>query len=102
MDLKQLFEKIYNGEITKNDVIAVHIKDGEEEYNNYIQNDGFDFWDNNGIKSLNFFKNENTDNYYENYSIITIEEYKEIINNEYKSRKIKELEEQLKKLKQED
>lgn len=57
MDLKQLFEKIYNGEITENDVIVESVKDYNEEYENYILNDEFDFWKYDGgeLLSLSFF-----------------------------------------------
>lgn len=101
MDLKQLFEKIYNGEITENDVIVESVKDYNEEYENYILNDEFDFWkyDGDGLLSLSFFKNDNNKDYKTSYSIISKEEFERKIDKINKQKKIKSLEYELKKLK---
>lgn len=101
MDLKQLFEKIYNGEITENDVIVCHIKDYHDEYEQYILNDGFDFWklDGDGILSLSFFTNEDNENYSRTFSIISRPKLEEKIESINKNRKIRELEKKLKELK---
>lgn len=101
MNLKQLFEKIYNEEITENDVIVCHIKDYHDEYEQYILNDGFDFWkyDGDGILSLSFFKNDNNEDYKTSYSIISKEEFEQKIDEINKQEKIKSLEYELKKLK---
>lgn len=98
MNLKELFEKIYNDEIKEENVIVEHIQDYDEEYDNYILNDGFDFWDINGIKSLSFFKNDNTEKYKTIYSIISKEEYDEIVEEKEKQEKIQRLKNELKKL----
>ena len=94
MNLKELFEKIYNDEIKQDNVIVEHIQDYDEEYDNYILNDGFDFWDINGVKSLSFFKKDNTE-----YSIISKKEYDKIIEEKDRQEKIERLENELKKLK---
>lgn len=99
MDLKELFEKIYNKEINENDVIVEHVQDFNEKYNRYIFNNGFEFWDNNGIISLSFFINNNTDNYKTIYSIISKEESEKIIEEEKIQKEIQKLENKLKKLK---
>ena len=98
MNLKELFEKIYNDEIKEENVIVEHIQDYDEEYDNYILNDGFDFWDINGIKSLSFFKNDNTEKYKATYSIIPKEEYNKIIEEKNKQEEIQRLKKELKKL----
>lgn len=98
MNLKELFEKIYNDEIKEEDVIVEHIQDYGEEYDNYILNDGYDFWDINGVKSLSFFKNDNTEKYKITYSLISREEYDEIVEEKEKQEKIQRLKKELKKL----
>lgn len=95
MNLKDIFKKIYNNEITENDVIVVS---NDEEYDNYIFNDGFDYWDINGVKSLSFFRKD----YESSYEIITMEEYHNILVKEKekeKREKIKLLEKELEELK---
>lgn len=101
MDLKQLFEKIYNGEITKNDVIVCHIKDYPDEYEQYILNDEFDFWDmdGDGVLSLSFFTNKDNENYSQTFSIISRQELEERIESINKNKRIRELEKKLKELK---
>lgn len=99
MNLKELFEKIYNNEITAYDVIVEHIKNKYEEYDNYIVNDRFNFWRYNGdsILSLNFFANDESEE--RTFDIITQEEYKKIVLDEEKKEEIKRLEEKILKLK---
>lgn len=99
MNLRELFEKIYNNEITDREVIVEHIKDKYEEYDNYILNDNFDFWEYNGdgILSLNFFVNDESQE--RTFDIISQTEYKKIILNKEKEEEIKELQEKLERLK---
>lgn len=77
MDLRELFLKVYNGEIKENDVIVQHTKEYGEEYDRYILNNGFDFWFYN-LLSLNFFKNDFDKNYSATFSIISKEEFEKI------------------------
>lgn len=98
MNLKELFEKIYNDEIKETDVIVEHVSDCYDKYNRFILNDGFDFWDENGVKSLSFFRNDNTEKYKTIYSIISREEYDKIIEEEIKQEKIQRLKNELEKL----
>ena len=102
MDLRELFEKVYYGKIKEEDVIVQHIKEYGEEYDRYILNDGFDFWLYNGVGvlSLNFFKNDYDENYSATFSIISKEEYKKRLEEVRRRNKIKELEAELEKLKQ--
>lgn len=102
MDLRELFEKIYYGKIKEEDVIVQHIKEYGEEYDRYILNDGFDFWFQwvDGVISLNFFKNDYDENYSATFSIISKEEFKKRLEETRKRNKIKELEAELEKLKQ--
>lgn len=94
MNLRELFEKIYNNEIKEDDVIVQ--KDlTSEEYDQYIVNDNFDFWYNDGdsVISLNFFNKENEDFKFE---IISKKEFMNLIDRKYREEKIKRLEEELK------
>lgn len=101
MDLRELFEKVYYGEIEEEDVIVRHIKDYGEEYDEFILNDGFDFWryDGDGILSLNFFKDKNDEDYTETFTIISKEEFKKRIEEIKKQNRIKELQAELDSLK---
>lgn len=94
MNLKEIFEKIYNGEITKNDVIVVHQDGEDEEYDIYILNDGYDYWDTNGVISLSFFSKK----YEYSYEIITREEHKSLIEKKEKQERIAKLKKELKEL----
>lgn len=98
MDKKELLIKIYNGEITKDDVIIEHDKTGAE-YDHYIQNDKFDYWyyNGDGVISLNFITKDEDDENYE-YTIVTLKEFQDIIENKQKQDEIKRLKEQLKRL----
>lgn len=98
MNKKELLIKIYNGEITKDDIILEHDKE-EPEYDRYIINDKFDYWyyDGDGVISLNFVTKDSYDENYE-YKIITREEFENIIEGKEKQEKIKRLKEQLKEL----
>lgn len=98
MNKKELLIKIYNGEITEKDVIIEHDKE-EPEYDMYIQNDGFDYWyyDGDGVISLNFITKDKDNENYE-YTIISEEEFKNILANKEKQDKIRELKEELKRL----
>lgn len=98
MNKKELLIKIYNGEITEKDVIIEHDKE-EPEYDMYIQNDGFDYWyyDGDGVISLNFITKDKDNENYE-YTIISKEEFKNILVNKEKQDKIRRLKEELKKL----
>ncbi len=102
MDLRELFEKIYYGKIKEQDVIVQHTKEYGEEYDRYILNDGFDFWiyNGDGVLSLNFFKNDYDENYSATFSIISKEEFEKRLEETRKRNKIKELEAELEKLKQ--
>jgi hypothetical protein len=94
MNLRELFEKIYNNEIKEDDVIVQ--KDlTSDEYDQYIVNDNFDFWYNDGdsVISLNFFNKENEDFKFE---IISKKEFMNLIDRKYREEKIKRLEEELK------
>lgn len=98
MNKKELLLKIYNGEITKNHVIIEHdIK--EPEYDRYIQNNEFDYWyyNGDGVISLNFITKDEYDKNYE-YTIISQNEFINIIVNIEKQEKIKRLKQQLKEL----
>lgn len=101
MDLRELFVKVYNREIKEDDVIVRHIKDYGEEYDNFILNDGFDFWryDGDGILSLNFFKNKNNENYTETFTIISKKEFEKRMEEIKKQNRIKELQAELDSLK---
>lgn len=92
MNQKELFEKIYNEEITDNEVIVQKHKKDEEDID-YIINDSFDFWyyNANHIVSLYFFKKYND---YE-YDIISKDEFEKIINEQERQEKIKKLKEEL-------
>ena len=98
MDKKELLVKIYNGEITEDDVIIEHDKTGAE-YDRYIQNDEFDYWyyNGDGVISLNFITKDEYDENYE-YTIVTLKEFQDIIENKQKQDEIKRLKEQLKRL----
>lgn len=101
MNLKELFEKIYKKEITENDVIVETINDCDKQYKHYIVNDGFDFWYNDGdcVISLNFFINENTENYKRTYLIISKQEFESQLEEIKKQEQIRKLEEQIEKFK---
>lgn len=101
MDLRELFVKVYNREIKEDDVIVRHIKDYGEEYDEFILNDGIDFWryDGDGILSLNFFKDKNDENYTETFSIISKEEFEKRMEEIEKQNRIKELQAELDNLK---
>lgn len=98
MNKKELLIKIYNGEITKNDVIIEHDKT-EPEYDSYIQNDKFDYWyyNGDGVISLNFITKDEDDENYE-YTIISQNKFAKIIEDKEKQEKIKRLKQQLKSL----
>ena len=92
MELKELFKKIYNREITKEDVIIKKDKT-EEEYDAYILNNGYDFWYKEGddVISLNFFKKD--DNY--EYEIISLKEFQIMMEKTEKEKRIEELKREL-------
>lgn len=98
MTIRELFEKIYNGEIKEDDVIIQISKDGEE-YNRYIVNDGFDYWYHNGdeVISLSFFKKE-YDEDVTSYDLISKREFLRRIEEKEKQREIKELQNRLAEL----
>lgn len=95
MDIKELFEEIYNERITENDVI-IEITKG---YNDtcYILNDEFDFWYDEGENiSLSFFYKRYSDQY--EYEIISKEQYEKDKEFREKQEKIRKLKKQLKEL----
>lgn len=92
MNKEEIIKKLYNKEITKNDVIVQWENgDKEKEYPMYIMNDGFDFWNVNGVVSLRFIFKD--DDY--TYEIISTTEYKKRIEEKERQEKIKKLEEEL-------
>ena len=99
MNQIELFYKIYNNEISEDDVIVIHTKFGHEE-DQYILNDGFDYWNENGIKTLSFFDKTNDEIYF--YDIISKEKYQEIVEKKEKEEEIFRLEQKLLKLKGEN
>ena len=100
MNKMDLFEKIFNGELTENDVIVEHIKDYNEMYEKYILNDGFKFWYYTGeIVSLNLFKNDNDEYYTTTFSIISKEELEKVMEKQILEKKIINLEIELDTLK---
>lgn len=100
MNLRELFEIIYNNKITEDDVIVEHTIDYADKYDRYILNTGFDFWysDGDSIISLNFFENDNTEKYNRTFSIISKKEFEKIIDEKEKQEKIEKLKKQLKEL----
>lgn len=98
MNKKELLLKIYNGEITKDNIIVKHDKT-ESEDECYIQNNGFEYWycDGDGVISLNFIAKNKYDENYE-YTIISKEEFKDVLKNREKQNKIRRLKEELKRL----
>lgn len=98
MNQRELFEKIYNNEITENEVIVQQHKEYEEDID-YILNDGHYFWKYYGTNtvSLDFFKKDED---YE-YEIISRDEFIKIKDEEERQEKIKELKEKLAELEEE-
>lgn len=98
MNQKELIEKFYNGEITRETVI---IKRDvlDEEYPDYILNDGRMFWEyeaNENVHLSFFVKNDD----YE-YDIISRDEFMKMIDEKAKQKKIEELKKELAALEQE-
>lgn len=96
MDIKELIEKISKCEITEKDVI-IQKDNNDEEYDQYILNDGFDYWYHNGdsVISLSFLEEKD-----KSFEIISKAEFEKIIKEEEKQKRIKELERELKYLKE--
>lgn len=99
MNQRELFEKIYNNEITENEVIVQQHKKYEEDID-YILNDERDFWEYNGSDtiSLSFFKKDED---YE-YEIISKDEFIRITDEEERQKKIDELKKELSRLEKEE
>lgn len=96
MDLKELFAKIYNSEITEKDVIVKYHRYDTEDIC-YILNKWGKYWYDNDDEyiSLSFF--EKDDDYI--YEIMNIDNYYKDKEYRQKQLKIQRLENELKKLK---
>ena len=98
MNQKELIEKFYNGEITKDTVIVEkYIED--DTGTEYILNDGKMFWEyhaNENVHLSFFVKNDD----YE-YDIISRDEFMKMRDEKAKQKKIEELKKELAKLEQE-
>jgi hypothetical protein len=98
MNNREIVDYILSNKLTKDDVIKRIYKDEMYIYIQYLYNDGFVLWDENGNVNIFSFCDDDKECY--TYEVISQEQAQEEIEEKLRKEKIERLERELRKLKE--